>query len=161
MPDSVLIAYYSKTGNTRRLAEAIQSATGGTLCEIEPAVAYPGSYHATLQQAQQEIRAAHRPEIRLPLESLEGFGTILVGTPIWWGTCAPPVATFLERADLAERRVALFCTHGGGGAGSLASDAAQLCAGATLPLLAMRGGPMSGGAPGAEISSWLRRIGLA
>ncbi len=141
MARSILVAYYSHSSNTRGIAELIQRETGGTLFEIQPEVAYPTAYNTVVEQAKREIQAGFRPPLRAGLDQLQSYDTILIGTPNWWSTIAPPVATFLAGQDLAGKTVAPFCTHGGGGAGHIARDVAALCPGATvLPVLAVRGG---------------------
>jgi flavodoxin len=160
MPSKILVAYYTRTENTRAVAEAIQRQTGGNLAEIRPLVPYPPSYQATLKQAQAEIKANSRPAIESVVENPGAYGTVFVGSPIWWGTLAPPVATFLATPGLAGKTVVPFCTHGGGGAGHFESDIAELCPDALLlPGLAVRG---NGGATlESLIAAWLQRIGVA
>ncbi|MHB1318117.1 MAG: flavodoxin [Anaerolineae bacterium] len=159
MPRSILIAYYTRTENTRAVAQAIQRQTGGTLSEIQPAVPYPAQYHAVLRQAQEEIKSNARPAIEIGVQDLDAHDTVFVGSPIWWGTIAPPVAAFLASVDLSGKSVIPFYTHGGGGAGRAESDIAQLCTDAILlPGLAVRGN--GGAALEAQTSAWLARIGV-
>ncbi|MDX9953402.1 MAG: flavodoxin [Anaerolineae bacterium] len=152
----VLIVYFSRSGNTRAIANLIQQEVGGTLFELQPATAYPPAYNTVVEQAKREIRAGFRPPLRSLPEALAA-ATIFVGTPNWWDTLAPPVATFLTAYDLAGKTIAPFCTHGGGGAGKIPQDLARLCPGATvLEHLALYG---SGGAGArAEVSAWLRGL---
>jgi flavodoxin len=159
MPANILIAYYTRTESTRTIAEAIRRRAGGDLTEIRPEVPYPAPYHAVLKQAQAEIKANERPAIEAAIPDLGAYDTVFVGSPIWWGTIAPPVATFLTTQRLAGKTIIPFCSHGGGGAGRAESDIAQLCPDAILlPGLALRG---SGGATiEAEIAAWLSRIGV-
>ncbi len=53
------------------------------------------------------------------MSQLDRYDTLLVGTPNWFGTIAPPVQTFLKDSDLSGKRVAPFCTNGGGGFGTI------------------------------------------
>jgi len=128
----ILIVYYSRSGNTRKIADLIQQEVGGTLHEIQPEVPYPKSYSATTDQAKQEIRAGYKPALHSTLEQVESYDTILVGSPNWWRTIAPPVVTFLTEHDLSGKTIVPFCTHGGGGLGRIAQDIAKLCPKSTV-----------------------------
>lgn len=111
----VLVAYYSRSGNTRYAAEKIQQAIGGTLLEIVPKNAYPEDYGDCVNQAKAEIKKGFQPElINLP-KSLDQYKVIFVGSPNWWGTMAPPVLTFLSSYSLKGKNIIPFLTHGGGG----------------------------------------------
>lgn len=151
-----LIVFYSHSANTRKLAKLIQKASGATLAELEPEVAYPNDYNAVVEQAKREIGTGYRPALKA-LPDVSGYETVFVGSPNWWSTVAPPVATFLEASDLADKTVVPFCTHGGGEFGHMERDIRALCSGATvLPGLSAYGDT----ATGAHVADWLRRIGL-
>ena len=138
---NILIAYYSHSGNTEELAELIRTETGGALFEIKPAVPYPSAYQAVVGQAKEEIRAGFRPEIGEPAD-VGPYDVVFVGSPNWWSTVAPPVASFLERCDLTGKTVVPFMTHEGSRMGRSEEDIRKLCAGATL----LGGLPLRGGA---------------
>lgn len=120
---NTLIAYYSWHGNTRKIAEMIADETGGDLFEIKPKVPYTTDYSQCVKQVKEEIYAGFRPEN-------DSYNTIFIGTPIWWYTMAPPVATFLESFDTAGKTVIPFHTHGGGG--TFEKDVAALCPDAVM-----------------------------
>ena len=155
---NILIAYYSHSGNTEELAELIRTETGGTLFEIRPEVPYPAAYQAVVSQAKEEIRAGLRPEIGEPVDT-GAYDVVLVGSPNWWSTIAPPVASFLEGCDLAGKTVVPFCTHGGGGMAGLGRAMEELC-----PDSEMAEGFAAYGNSGPrardEVDAWLRAIGL-
>ena len=109
----ILIAYFSKTGNTEEAAKEIQSLTDGTLVEIEPVDAYPDSYQETVDIAQEELESNARPEIKDINEDISAYDTIFVGYPIWWHDAPMAVYTFLEKYDFAGKTVIPFCTSGG------------------------------------------------
>ena len=155
---NILIAYYSHSGNTEELAELIRTETGGALFEIKPAVPYPSAYQAVVGQAKEEIRAGFRPELGEPAD-VGPYDVVFVGSPNWWSTVAPPVASFLERCDLTGKTVVPFCTHGGGGMAGLARDTMALCPDSEV----MDGFAAYGNSvPRArgEVDAWLRGIGL-
>ena len=127
MAEQILIAYYSRTGNTQRIANIIRQLAGGTLHQIQPEAPYPASYNAVVDQAKEEIQAGYKPALRSTIDHIETYDTIFVGSPNWWDTIAPPVATFLSEYDLSGKTIAPFCTHGGGGLGRISQDIARLC----------------------------------
>lgn len=127
MKKNILIAYYSWSGNTKRIAEAIHQEVGGVLFEIEPEIPYPSSYQATVDQAKREIKDEYKPPIKGRVENMDIFDIVFIGTPNWWSTMAPPVATFLTQYDLSQKTIVPFCTHGGGGEGRIVKDIEKLC----------------------------------
>jgi flavodoxin len=157
---AILIAYYSHSGNTGKIAALIQKQIGGTLFPIEPETAYPTDYAKVVEQSQKEIPAGHKPPLKTKAPDLAEFDTVFVGSPNWLNTFAPPVATFLAENDLSGKKVVPFATYGGGGLGKIAEDIAKLCPKSTvLEALALS---RDGGAGGeAAISEWLKKIGLA
>ena len=114
-PSRVLIAYYSWGGNTKYAAAQIQRATGGTLFEIKPVKPYPSEYRECTVQARKEIQEGVRPELAAKVEDMGKYDVIFIGSPNWWSTIAPPVASFLASYDLSGKTVIPFATSGGSG----------------------------------------------
>jgi flavodoxin len=159
MATHILIAYFSRSGNTRKIAALIHQQVGGTLHEIRPQVPYPNSYNAVVDQAKKEIEAAYKPALQSDLEHIGSYDTIFVGSPNWWSTMAPPVATFLSEHDLSGKTIVPFCTHGGGGLGRIATDIARLCPRSTILSSFEIYGSGRGDAQ-ARVSAWLSRVGM-
>lgn len=158
MQQNVLIVYYTWGRNTHRMAEAIAAQTGGALAAIAPQKAYPASYNATVDQAKKEIREGYRPALE-SVPDVSAYDVVFVGSPNWWSTIAPPVATFLEGVDLAGKTVVPFCTHGGGGQARLFGDISKLCPGADVRAgLALYGD--GGQALAGDVGRWLAQAGL-
>ena len=144
--EHILIAYYSRKGqnywggsirdlpkgNTEIVAEMIQKAVGGELFEIDTVKPYSTDYTTCTQEAQAELHANARPELKEYLDSLDGYDTIFVGYPNWWGTMPMAMFTFLERYDLSGKRIIPFCTNEGSGMGSSERDLKKICTGATV-----------------------------
>ena len=108
----MLIAYYSvSNGNTRRIAEQIQKATGADLVQIETVKPYTGSYNQIVDQGQREVNRGYQPEIKPLALSPEDYDVIAVGTPTWWYTMAPAVHSFIRRNNLSGKTVIPFQTH--------------------------------------------------
>ena len=155
-PDKILIACYSWGGNTRTAAEMIRQATGGTLFEIKPAKPYPTEYRRCTEVAKQEINAGFRPELATEID-LEKYDVIFVGSPNWWGTMAPPVATFLTTHDLKGKTVIPFFTHGGGGMQRCEADVRKLCGKSNV----LKAATFSGGSirsAGEAMQKWLDEV---
>lgn len=115
--EKILIAYYTRTGNTKQIAEYIQSLTGGNLVLIETEKEYPREYQAATEAAQREKDTNARPALKTKIDNINQYDAIFIGFPIWWGYTPMVIATFLESYDLSGKTVIPFCTHGGGGVG--------------------------------------------
>lgn len=118
-----LIAYFSRTGITKKLAEDTAKKTGADLFAIEPVKKYPGSYLLCVAEAKMENLKKARPAIVSKPQNLSEYDTVVVMFPIWWFTCPNIMLTFLEENDLAGKRVIPVCTYGSSGKGS--SEAAM------------------------------------
>jgi flavodoxin len=159
MAEQLLIVYFSHSGNTRKIANLIHREVGGAIHEIQPKVPYPNSYNAVVDQAKQEIQAGYKPALQSTLDHIESYDTIFVGSPNWWSTIAPPVATFLSEYDLSGKTIVPFCTHGGGGLGRIGRDIARLCPRSTvLSCLGIYGSGTRNAQ--AEVSAWLSQVGM-
>lgn len=134
--DRVLVVYFSRSGNTRHAAETFAKACGGArLVEIKAAKPYATDYGACCDEAKPECRAGTlRPIEKIAGLDVAAYDVVLVGTPNWWGTLAPPVRTWVSEnaATLKAKTVCLFQTHGGGGMQNCARDFAALVEGATV-----------------------------
>ena len=130
--DSVLVVYYSQTGNTKKLAEMIQEELGAKIAEIKPVVPYDGDYDQTIERWKAEKDSNTVVEIK-PLDvNLDDYHTIFLGFPIWGGTYALPVKTFLDNNSLKGKKVVTFATFGSGGLGSATDDVIKAQPGATV-----------------------------
>ncbi|MBR1921343.1 MAG: NAD(P)H-dependent oxidoreductase [Kiritimatiellae bacterium] len=129
----VAVVYFSqsKVGNTATVAQWIAKHTGGDLVAVESVEAYPDAYGDTLKAAQKDMAGGGTRAIR-PLPPLDGYDVVFVGSPIWYGTYAPPVAELFKSHAFAGKTVAPFCTHGGGGAGRCFADVRKACPKATV-----------------------------
>lgn len=159
MAKNILIAYLTHSGNTRTIANFIHNVVGGITFEVQPEVPYPNSYNAVVEQAKKEIKAGYKPALKTDFDSIEAYDTIFIGSPNWWSTIAPPIATFLSAHDWSGKTVVPFCTHGGGGQARVIKDIGKLCPGATV----LDGFDVYGSGSGdtqAKISAWLRKIAV-
>lgn len=141
-----LIIYYSRKGenyvngsirnlakgNTEIVAEFIQKAVGGDLFEVDTVKAYSADYTACTEEAQRELRAGTRPELKQYLDSIADYDNIFVCGPCWWGTYPMAVFTQLERLDFTSKKVMAVMTHEGSGLGSSERDLKKICKGASF-----------------------------
>lgn len=159
MVGRILIVYYSWSGNTRRVAKAIHEIVGGDIVELEPEEPYPESYNATLERAKREIRSEYRPPLKTKIDGIEVYNVIFVGSPNWWGTIAPPVASFLSQYNLSGKTIAPFFTHGGGGLQRMLDDLKKLCPfSKILPAFTVYGS--GGGNLKDRLYRWLKDTGI-
>lgn len=110
-----LVVYYSITSTTQKAAECIQQKTGADIVALQAKDAYPTDFQQIIQRSQQEMKDSVLPEM-LPIEAdLAAYDTIFVGYPIWFGTYALPMKSWLSKADLKGKVIVPFCTFGSGG----------------------------------------------
>ena len=165
-----LIIYYSRKGqnyvggriadlqkgNTEIVAEFIRDAVGADLFEIETVKDYAADYMACTEEAQQELSAKARPELKAYLDSVADYDNIVVAGPCWWGTFPMAVLTQLERLDWKGKNVFAVMTHEGSGLGSAERTLKSACKGAKIGRgLAVYGAE----APRSEstVSAWARK----
>ena len=92
----VLVAFFSRTGNTRKIATMIHDDVGGDLFEIQTVAPYPGDYEAVKAQAMREQGSDFRPALKGKIVNFDTYRVIYLGYPIWWAKIPPPIASFLS-----------------------------------------------------------------
>lgn len=122
----VLIVFFSWGGNTKGIAEEIQSQTGANLFEIELVHPYSNDYNTVLDEAQRDQNEQARPEIKNHVENMEQYDTVILGYPNWWASIPMPIASFLEEYDFSDKTIIPFCSHGGGRFGQSLTAIAKL-----------------------------------
>ena len=120
----ILVLYYSQTSNTKAVATEIATKLGADIDEIVPVVPYDGDFGATIQRGKQELDEKAYPEIQPLAKNAADYDVIFLGYPIWFGTYAPPVFTFLNQVNLSGKKIVPFCTFGSGGLESSLKDLA-------------------------------------
>lgn len=118
----ILVAYFSHTGHTQKIAEDIHKALGGDIMRIEQVEQYPANYHDLTEYAKQEQQSGARPAIKTPQFKAQDYDVIFLGYPNWWSSMPMPVYTFVEQEGLDGKTIAPFSTHGGGGLGHSVED---------------------------------------
>ena len=166
-----LIVYYSRKGenywngsiknlekgNTEIVAEMIADITGGDLFEVDTVKTYAADYYECIDDAKAELREGARPELKAYMDSLDGYDTIFVGFPNWWGTMPMAMFTFLERYDLSGKRILPFCTNEGSGMGKSESDLKKICKDAKVERgLSVHGAEAAGSR--SKVESWVKKL---
>ena len=116
-----LVAYFSASGVTARVAKNLASAAGADLYEIKPAVPYS---RADLNWMDKQSRSSvemrdhsSRPALADTDADIAVYDTIFIGFPIWWYIAPTIINTFLEAYDFSGKKIVLFATSGGSGFG--------------------------------------------
>lgn len=123
----ILVAYFSCTGTTERVADAIAQAVSGKLYRITPAAAYTSAdlnWNNKASRSSVEMAdETSRPALGGETLNLQDYDVVFLGYPIWWDLCPRPVNTFLEKYDFSGKTVIPFATSGGS---SIAHSVRQL-----------------------------------
>ena len=126
-----LVAYFSASGVTARVAKDVADAAGADLYEIRPAQPYsPGDLDWMDKKSRSTLEMndpACRPAIEGQVNGMEQYDTILIGFPIWWYVEPRIVDTFLDSYDFSGKTIILFATSGGSGFGKTAGDLVSSC----------------------------------
>ncbi len=153
--NATLVVYFSATGNTRGVAEKIASITGADIYEIKAAQEYTD---ADLDWHDSDSRTTHeqndpsaRPEIGSDPVSLDGYTTIYIGYPIWWGEEPRIMDTFVESYDFDGITMIPFCTSGSSGIGRSGQNLADNAGSGNW----LEGARFGGGASEDELSTWI------
>ena len=155
-----LVAYFSASGVTAKVAETLAEAIGADIFEIEPKVPYT---EADLNWMDKKARStiemndpASRPEIAVKRDNMKDYDTIFVGFPIWWYVAPTIINTFLESYDLTGKTIIPFATSGGSDIGKTNERLAPSCKGAKL----MDGKVFKGSVGHQELAAWVEGLGL-
>ena len=128
---SLLIADGNMMGSNQLLADMVCDILECDSAAITLAgKRYPSSYNATVAEAGEELRSRERPEVE-PV-SVDGYDSVILIYPLWWGSVPMPVAAFLEQNDFDGRKLYLIATQGSSGFGDTISEIEGFCPGATV-----------------------------
>ena len=131
-----LVAYFSASGVTAKLAERLADAIGADLSEIEPKARYTS---ADLDWRNKQSRSSVemndrscRPEINRTVDDMAQYDVVFVGFPVWWYREPSIIDTFMEAYDFSGKTVVPFATSGGSGIGSSAANLQLLASDAKI-----------------------------
>ena len=155
--NKILVAYFSASGVTKKVAENLAKAAGADLFEIAPAQPYTAAdldwrdkqSRSTMEMKDRNCRPAMTAD-----PDISGYDIILVGFPVWWYREPSIVDTFMESADFTGKTVVPFCTSGGSGLGDSAANLQALAPGAKV----FDGKRFSSSASADELKKWAESL---
>ena len=150
-----LVAYFSATGTTAKLAEKVAEAAKGDIFEIVPAEKYgPEDLDWTNPKSRSSVEmkdGKSRPKIDSKVKDMDSYDTIYLGFPIWWYVAPRIVNTFLEDYDLSGKTINVFVTSGGSGLGDTIDGLKESAEGAVFG----KAERMSAGVPQCQVDDWV------
>ena len=149
----ILVAYFSASGETKKLAKTLAGVTGGDLFEIAPQVPYTAAdldwMDAGSRSTVEMKDKKSRPAMAGQVQDMGQYETVFVGFPIWWYQAPRIIETFLESYDFTGKKVVPFATSGGSGLGKTEDILNAVCPGAQwLPGKRLRSGESAGAVQG-------------
>ena len=155
-----LVAYFSASGITAKVAETLADAINADVHAIIPTVPYTD---ADLNWRDKNSRSSvemndptSRPAIESLRDNMNEYDTIFLGFPIWWYRAPTIINTFLESYDMSDKTIVVFATSGGSGMGETVEKLKDSCPGAKL----VEGKILNPHASNIELSAWVRSLGL-
>lgn len=155
-----LVAYFSASGVTAKVAENLAEAIGADIFSIEPEIPYT---KADLNWNDKNSRSsvemsnpAFRPAIRHTRDNMSDYETIFVGFPVWWYIAPTIINTFLESYDLTGKTIIPFATSGGSGMGKTNEKLLPSCKGAKL----LEGKVFKSNVSKSELSTWVDGLNI-
>ena len=157
----ILVAYFSASGVTKRVAAELAKAAGADLYEIRPAVPYTKEdldWTNPKSRSSVEMRdKSSRPAIADDDARVAAYDTVFVGFPIWWYTAPTIINTFLEKYDFSGKTVIAFATSGGSGFGGTAEDLKRSVAPSAV---VKEGKVLKPSVKSDDLKSWIASLGL-
>ena len=152
-----LVAYFSASGTTRKIAEMIAQAAEADLYEITPKQPYS---KADLNWMDKKSRSSvemsdkkFRPEITDTDAQIDGYDEVILGFPIWWYVAPTIINSFLENYDFSGKKIVLFATSGGSGFGNTVSELKP-----SAPDAVIVEGKVFGKTTKEEVAEWVKHI---
>lgn len=157
----VLVAYFSATNTTKGVAELIANGLSADIYEIVPKDPYTDAdlnYHDNNSRSTIEMNdPSARPAISDSATNMEQYDIVFIGYPIWWGEAPRIVDTFMESYEFGGKTIVPFCTSGGSGIGSSATNLHSLCGDDVIWLDGTR---LRSSSSREDIVEWINNLGL-
>ena len=154
----ILVAYFSASGETAKLAKTIAGDVGGDLFEIVPTVPYTAADLDWMDKGSRSTAEMNddnsRPAIAGKVADMAQYDTVFVGFPIWWYQAPRIIETFLESYDFAGKTMIPFATSGSSGMGKTNSVLKPSCGGAKL----LEGKVFRRGTSKADLAAWAESL---
>ena len=152
-----LVAYFSASGTTKKVAERLAKAAGAELFEIKPIIPYTS---ADLNWMDKKSRSSvemndpdSRPEIAETVPNMADYDTVFIGFPIWWYVAPHIIHTFLESYDFTGKTLVPFATSGGSGMGRTVDELRKLC-----PNADWKAGKLVNGESDQALAAWAAKF---
>lgn len=154
----VLVAYFSASGVTEKLAKKLASAIGADIHEIKPEKPYTSAdldWRNSNSRSSVEMKdKSSRPAVANKVENIEQYDTIFVAFPIWWYVAPTIINTFLEAYNLEGKKIVPLATSGSSGMGNTNAELAPSCKGAVLE----NGKRFASNADEKELADWANKF---
>ena len=155
-----LVAYFSASGTTAKVAAALADAVGADIFEIVPKTPYTEAdldWRNSKSRSSVEMNDPHsRPDISGCCPNMDEYDTVFVGFPIWWYLAPTIINTFLESYDLSGKTIVPFATSGSSGMGRTNKRLQPSCPKATL----LEGKVFKRNVSREELAYWVKSLGL-
>lgn len=161
MENKSLVAYFSASGVTKKVAEKLSDAVGADLFEIKPKVKYTKAdldWMDTKSRSSIEMNdKSFRPAMSEKCDNMDKYDVVYVGFPIWWYVAPTIINTFLESYDFSGKTIVLFATSGGSGFG----DTVKGLRGSVSDTTVIKEGKLfNSGVSKDKLVSWVNDLGL-
>lgn len=158
----VLVAYYSASGNTERVAQDIADVTGGDLFEIVPIEVY-SEEDLDWTNSDSRVSREHEDEslrdvalTTTEVSNWDEYDTVFIGYPIWWGIAAWPVDGFVQANDFTGKTVIPFATSSSSGMGQSGQLLAEMAGTGNW----LEGQRFSSGVSADSVREWVNGLGV-
>ena len=157
-----LVAFFSASGTTKKVAEKFANAAGADIFEIVPETMYTSAdlnWQDAKSRSSVEMKdKSFRPAIaaNCKVDGMDDYDCIFVGFPIWWYVAPTIINTFLEQYDLTGKKIALFATSGSSGMGNTMKELEMSAPGAEF----VGEKRLASGVSEDEIKSWIETLGI-
>ena len=157
-----LVAYYSASGTTKRIADYIAEEMNADVFVITPVNEYTDAdldwtdSSSRVVQEHNDLSNVHVELVQTAPNNFDTYDNIFIGYPIWWGEAPRIVSTFMESYHFAGKTIVPFCTSGGSGMGSSASNLEKLTSNAVW----LDGQRLNGSDSQDEVMEWVDSLGL-
>lgn len=158
--EKIAVVFFSQTGNTAGIASHIANHLQVEAIELKAAEPYTSAdldYNDSSTRATVEQNAPETRPALAEIPDLEGYDTVFLGYPIWWGKAPRVMCTFVENCDLSGKTVVPFCTSGSSDIDQSADELADLTSLNTVWLVGKR---FAAGADGQVVAQWVDSLAL-
>lgn len=154
-----LVAYFSASGVTAKVAELLEDAAGADVYQIEPAVEYTQADLNWMDKTSRSSVEMNNKKLRPAMvdtdAKIEDYDTIFLGFPIWWYVAPTIINTFLEKYDFSGKKIILFATSGGSGFGKTVEE---LEVSVSSDAQIIEGKLLNGAQTLESVSAWVRSL---